>query len=89
MSKVSGGGITSNKLVQVGVSGGSPRANVISPGGADQLGQSVGAKRAVQPLVAGTAAAPVPMGNTVATNVQGGGPGKGRTVMPAGSQGKH
>ena len=89
MSKVSGGGITSNKLVQVGVSGGSPRANVISPGGADQQGQAMGKRSAVQPLVAGTAAAPVALGNAVATNVGPGGPGRGRTVKPSGSQGKH
>jgi hypothetical protein len=32
---------------------------------------------------------PVPFGNEVALNVKGGGPGKGRTVMPAGGQGTH
>ena len=89
MSKIGGGGITSNKLVHVGVKGGSPRVNVISEGGADQLGQAMGAKRAVQPLVSGTAAAPVPMGNAKATDVGGGGPGKGRVTLASGSQGKH
>jgi hypothetical protein len=84
----SGGGITSNKFVQVGVKGGSPRANVISPGGADQQGQAMGKRSAVQPLMAGTAAAPVPLGNAVATNVGAGGPGKGRTIHESGSQGK-
>jgi hypothetical protein len=89
MSKISGGGLTSNKFVQVGVKGGSPRTNVISPGGADQQGQAMGKRSAAQPLMAGTAAAPVPLGNAKATDVRGGGPGTGRTTMPAGSQGKH
>ncbi len=31
----------------------------------------------------------VPLGNEVAKNVGAGGPGKGRTVAPCGSQGRH
>jgi hypothetical protein len=86
MKTHSGGGRTP---VSVGVKGGSPRADVISSGGADQLGQALGRERAAQPLVSGTAKAPVPMGNTLATNVGAGKPGAGRTVHPAGGQGKH
>jgi hypothetical protein len=83
MSKVQGVG------KPVGVKAGSPTANVISPGGAGQIGAAQGAQRAMQPLVSGTAAAPVKMGNDLCTNVGTGGPGKGRTVHSAGSQGKH
>ena len=40
------------------------------------------------PETAGTAPQ-VPMGNQVALNVKGGGPGAGRTVMRTGSQSRH
>jgi hypothetical protein len=85
---VSGGGIESSKVVSVGVKGGPARTNVMSPGGASQLGGSVGKASAAEPLKVGTAAAS-PLGNSVATNVGKGGPGAGRTVHPSGGQGKH
>ena len=89
MSKISGGGITSNKLVHVGVRTGQP-AKGTSPGAADQFGQAIGAKRAVELPEQGPAyQSGVPLGNAKATDVGGGGVGTGRTVMPAGSQGKH
>ena len=86
MKTHSGGGRTP---VEVGVKGGSPRTNVISQGEAGQIGAVRGAQRAIQPLVAGTAKAPVQLGNAKATDVAGGGPGKGRTVLPSGGQGQH
>ena len=82
----SGGGITSNKNVRPPVKTGSPRANKISPGAADRIGQQVvmttsqGTK-----LVQGTAPQ-APLGNALAQNVGKGGPGTGRTVHKAGSQ---
>jgi hypothetical protein len=87
MSRIkSGGGLTSNKLVNVGVKSGPPRTNIVSPASASQLGQSVPFKR--DPLPIGTGAQ-VPMGNAVALNVGKGGPGAGRTTHPCGSQGTH
>ena len=83
MSKVQGVG------KPVPVKAGSPTTNIISQGGAGQIGAVQGRQRSVQPLQAGTAAAPVPMGNAVATNVGSGSPGAGRTVHESGSQGKH
>ena len=86
MKAKSGGGITSNKFVNVGVKAGPPRTNVVSPTSASQLGQSVNFKR--DPLPIGTGAQ-VPLGNALATNVGAGGPGKGRDVHACGSQGIH
>jgi hypothetical protein len=80
----SGGGITGNKNVKIGVKGGSPKTNVVNPAGATQLGAMV-VKNPV-PLYAGQAKAAVPMGNALATNVGKGGPGTGRTVYPSGTQ---
>jgi hypothetical protein len=98
MSKArSGGGITSNKLVRPDVRSGAPSTNKMSPAGAAQLGVALGDKvhnRAHTgqgfrtPLQAGVRAQ-VPLGNAVAGNVGGGGPGTGRTVYGAGSQGQH
>jgi hypothetical protein len=85
MKAKSGGGITSNKLVNVGVKSGPPRTNIVSPASADQLGQAVAFKR--DPLPKGTMAQ-VPLGNQLATNVGAGGPGKGREVHKCGSQGQ-
>ena len=80
MAKIkSGGGLTSNKLVNVGVKAGPARTNIVSPASADQLGQSVAFKR--DPLPIGTAAQ-VPMGNEVALNVKGGGPGQRASDLP-------
>jgi len=86
MKAKSGGGIQSNKLVNVGVKSGPPRTNIVSPASASQLGQSVAFKR--DPLPIGTGAQ-VPLGNQLATNVGKGGPGAGRDVHRCGSQGTH
>jgi hypothetical protein len=82
----SGGGITSNKLVRVGVKAGPWRTNVVEPHAPDFLGQSTAFKK--PPLYSGTAPQ-VALGNDLVTNVGAGGPGKGRTVMRSGSQGTH
>ena len=95
---ISGGGITGNKVKQVGVKAGPPRTNKISPRGVSQLGYSTGSmmsgpgsftsKNSSLPMKTGTTPQ-VPMGNTVALNVKGGGPGTGRQVFRTGSQGVH
>jgi hypothetical protein len=87
-SRLSGGGLTSNKLVRPGVVAGPPRTNKVNPGGADQLGQHMTKQSAATPLYGGTMPQ-VPSGNAVAKNVGAGGPGKGRTVHRSGSQGTH
>lgn len=86
MKAKSGGGITSNKLVQTSVRAGAPRANVMSPAGVAQQGL----KHAfiAEPLSRATMKS-VPLGNQVALNVGKGGPGSGRTVMRSGTQGTH
>jgi hypothetical protein len=86
MKAKSGGGIQSNKLVNVGVKSGPPGTNIVSPASASQLGQAVAFKR--DPLPIGTGAQ-VPLGNELATNVGKGGPGAGRDVHRCGSQGLH
>jgi hypothetical protein len=87
MAKIkSGGGITSNKFVQPNIRTGSPNKGT-SPAAADQIGQSVSFKR--EQVEMGRAYQGTPLGNEVALNVQGGGPGKGREVFRSGSQGTH
>src|SRR5690349_16826907 len=92
----SGGGIASNKLVNVGVRGGSA-ANKVSPGAVSMIGVKQGnhasdpshtVRGKPEPLMAGQMHS-VPLGNAVATNVGAGGPGKGRTVYRTGGQGRH
>lgn len=92
-----GGGYGSRQVVEEGNRLGA-RANEMRPRGVSQIGSSMGnhrtdasgkASRAVeavkgQPLPAGLS---VPLGNAVALNVNGGGPGTGREVMRSGSQG--
>jgi hypothetical protein len=80
----SGGGITSNKLVKPGVKAGPPQTNVVSQGAVSRLGSHQVLTKA-QPLIPRTASQ-VPLGNALATNVGAGGPGKGRTVLRAGTQ---
>lgn len=82
----SGGGLMSNKLVNVGVRTGPPRTNVVSPASADQLGQAVKFKKDPLPL---RTAPQVPLGNDCATRVGKGAPGADRTTMKSGSQGRH
>ncbi len=81
----SGGGISSNKLVQSKAPKAEPRARAISPGGADQLGQKVGPRRAVEPLDAGPGYR-TPVGPSSNMGV---GPGANRQVHRCGSQGTH
>jgi hypothetical protein len=96
MAKVkSGGGITSNKKVSVGVRGGAAREGV-NPRWTAQQGQSQGNHatdgrvlgRAIEPMRA-PAPASSTLGNTKAQDVGKGGPGAGRTVHATGSQGQH
>jgi hypothetical protein len=88
MSKQSGGGIASNKNVRPGVNVGSRSTNAVSPGAVDRLGQQVVMTRAKAPLEKPVKAA-VKLGNEVALNVRGGGPGAGRKVYRTGGQGCH
>jgi hypothetical protein len=95
-NKLSGGGITSNKLVRESVRGGSPNLTAYSPRGVSQLGVSQGStlsktgafttQNSALPLSDGQRRDFVPMGNQLATNVGAGGPGAGRTTYRAGSQ---
>jgi hypothetical protein len=95
---ISGGGLTSNKLVRPGVRTGPPSTNKIDPRGVSQYGYSTGSKLAragsfttensALPVNAGTASQ-VPMGNAVALNVGKGGPGTGRTTYRSGYQAMH
>jgi len=99
MSKLIGTGGGSKKQVNTPVRYGQP-AKVVSPGGADQLGQAMGAKRvggritnenSASPLYQGNLAGPgsQKLGNELAGNVGKGGPGAGRTVMARGTQSHH
>jgi hypothetical protein len=93
----SGGGSTSRNVVRPGVKNGMP-ATRINPRGVSQLGSSMGnhsmdsgskkLTKAVEP-VRGAAMPGVKLGNEVAKNVGGGGPGAGRQVMGSGTQGQH
>ena len=86
MSKAkSGGGISSNKLVNVGVKSGAATANKMSPGGAAQLGSAT-IQNPTQ-LKEGTMKQ-VELGNAVAPSTTCG-PGGSRTVSKPGSQGTH
>jgi hypothetical protein len=84
----SGGGLTSNKLVNVGVRTGSP-SKATSPAAADQLGQSLAFKREQVDAGGRGDRSPVLLGNAKALDVKGGGPGKGRDIHASGSQGRH
>jgi hypothetical protein len=95
---VSGGGIDSSVNKSVGVRGGKSTTNVVSPRGVSQYGYATpgqvkdGAhtdKNTSLNVFERKAAAAAPMGNAKALDVQGGGPGKGRTVMRSGTQGTH
>ena len=84
MAKIkSGGGITSNKLVQPKIQTGSPKKGS-SPASASQLGQAVFFKR--EQVEMGKAYNASILGNEKALDVGKGGPGAGRTVMKSGSQ---
>ena len=86
---VSGGGIEGNKNVSVPVRTGAP-AKGTSPAAADQLGQAMGARRAVEMPEQGRAFnSGVKLGNEACNDVGKGSPGAGRTIHPSGGQGKH
>jgi hypothetical protein len=93
MASKSGGGSTSRNVVRPGMRNGQP-ARAQSPRGVSQIGSSMGNKamndpkkltKAVEPVRAG-AMPDHRLGNEVAKNVGGGGPGSGRSVMKSGSQ---
>ena len=97
-NKLSGGGITSNKLVHPNVKTGPASSNKMDPRGVSQYGYSPGStldrsgsfttKNSALPVNAGTLVQ-VPSGNQVALNVGQGGPGTGRTVYRTGTQQMH
>jgi hypothetical protein len=96
MAKMSGGGLTSNKLVRPGVKAGPANTNVISPRGVSEYGYATPGKmrqgahsgqNTAQPVKTGTASQ-VPSGNAVAAATVAG-PGGSRTVYRAGVQGTH
>src|SRR5262245_39396721 len=84
MAKLTGGGIQSRVVKDVGVKAGPPSTNIGNPGGVAQLGAAVATKSAFEPVTSGKAAAP-PLGNAVAaaTDCR---PGGSRTIYRAGSQ---
>jgi hypothetical protein len=94
---VSGGGISSNKLVRVGVRTGPANTNKISPRGVSQLGYATGSmmkgpgsfssKNSALPINAGVASQ-VPSGNAVAASTVCG-VGGSRTVYKTGTQMLH
>ena len=86
MAKLSGGGISGNKNVNVGVRTGSPSKGS-SPSAADQLGQSTAFRK--EQVDAGRGYDGAKYGNELALNVGKGGPGTGRTTHHSGSQGQH
>jgi hypothetical protein len=97
-TKLSGGGISSNKLKRVGVKAGPASTNIISPRGVSQYGYATGSmltrehsfttKNSALPVNMGTMKQ-VPLGNQLAKNVGAGGPGAGRTVMARGTNAMH
>jgi hypothetical protein len=98
MPKLSGGGINSRVVKKVGVRTGPASTNKISPRGVSQYGYATGSmlrgehsyttKNSALPVNQGTMKQ-VPLGNAVALNVKGGGPGTGRTTYRTGYQGLH
>ena len=99
MPKLTGGGIQMSKNVSGTVRGGSPTTRPADPAGVSQLGAAQGGRlkgagsftgiNTAKPMFESPKTAPVPLGNAIAGNVNGGGPGSGRVTMRAGSQGQH
>lgn len=85
----SGGGITMNKNVNVGIKAGSRSRDLAGPANAAQPGMIE--YQNSRPLIAAKAPAFGPgMGNDLARNVGKGGPGTGRTLYgQCGTQGQH
>jgi len=88
-----GGGIKSRNVAEKGVRTGAPRERIRHSGVA-QIGQRVGnhvtnqgatGYGGINPFGAGQGY-PSELGNTVALNVGGGGPGTGRTIYKTGTQ---
>ena len=82
--KLSGGGITSNKLVRSKAPKAEPRSKAISPGAVDMIGQTVAFKK--PPLEMGSGLGG-PVGPT--NNLVNGPKGQGRTVHHCGTQGQY
>ncbi len=97
-SSKAGGGINSNQRREIGMRQGAPR-RAVSVKGASRIGSSMGNKAteksgalrgAVEPVMNAGRAISAPLGNAVALNVAGGGPGKGRNLYgQSGSQAQH
>jgi hypothetical protein len=96
MRAKSGGGINSNKRVEVGVRRGTASADKVSPGGVSQLGSATGDRLRAPgahtgqptsvPVFVGTKPQAAILGNQKASDVGKGGPGSGRTVYRTGYQ---
>jgi hypothetical protein len=99
--KLSGGGITSNKLVHPKVQVGKGWKDNVSVGATSQIGSAMGSelkssnafgnsytnKNSALPLIRGRVPHPAPgLGNAVALNVGKGGVGTGRTIYKCGIQ---
>jgi hypothetical protein len=84
----SGGGLTSNKLVNVGVRTGGP-SKATSPGAANQIGQTNAFKNEQVDGAGRGNRSPVPLGNAKALAVGKGGCGTDRQVYRSGSQSIH
>ena len=99
MPKLTGGGIQMSKNVSGTVRGGSPTTRPADPAGVSQLVAAQGGRlkgagsftgiNTAKPMFETPRTAPVPLGNAIAGNVNGGGAGVGRVVMRSGSQGQH
>ena len=99
MRAKSGGGINSNKRVEVGVRRGTASADKVSPGGVSQLGSATGDRLRAPgahtgqptsvPVFVGTKPQAAMLGNAKATDVGKGGPGSGRTIYRTGYQCQH
>jgi hypothetical protein len=96
--KISGGGITSNKLVRPGVKAGPANTNVVSPRGVSQYGYATGSRisrtgsytteNTSLPVIERKAGESV-LGHVKALDVGKGGPGTGRTIYKSGYQSLH
>jgi hypothetical protein len=85
MSKLSGGGITSNKLVNTNAPKREPVAFRASPGAVSRLGNMMGPGSDYKALQSQSGSYSNPIGPTPSVA----GPGGGRVVMASGSQGRH
>jgi hypothetical protein len=96
---VSGGGIRSSVVKNVGVRTGSRSADKLSPAGVSQLGYAPGdrprpggghtGQSTALPVFVGAKPQAAMLGNAKALDIGREGPGTGRTVMRSGSQAQH